>query len=197
MSRPQQGVMIVVVGPSGAGKDSVIADALHRLEGRLAVTLVRRAITRPADAGGEAHEAMSPDDFRARDAQGGFAVAWQAHGLAYGIPAETIAACEEGQTLIANGSRAVLARFEAVYPRLAIVNIVARPDIIAERLASRGRESAAEIRRRLERQVLECETRLGMTTIDNSGPLHEAGERLAEFVLSLSSTDGTGAASAC
>ena len=77
------GRLIAVVGPSGVGKDTVIAGlcaarpGLHR---------VRRAITREADAGGEDFEALSLAAFEAAEAAGAYALSWRAHGLAYGIP---------------------------------------------------------------------------------------------------------------
>lgn len=186
------GAMIVVVGPSGAGKDSVIDYAMARLRSRSAeVDLVRRVITRAGDAGGEDHEAISPEDFGARVDEGAFAVHWEAHGLHYGIPAACRLKLEEGRTLVVNGSRAVLDRFREAFPRVAVVNIVASPEVIAARLIARARESEAEIRRRLARQVPDLDGDPRLTTIDNSGPLEDAGERFAAFVLSLAKAEAS------
>lgn len=184
--------MIVVVGPSGAGKDSVIDYAMSRLKARSAdIELVRRVITRAQDAGGEDHEAVSPEEFQACVEQGGFAVHWEAHGLRYGIPSACHAKLQTGRTLVANGSRAVLETFRDAFPRVAVVNIVASPEVIAARLIARARESEAEIRQRLARQVPDIEGDPHLTTIDNSGPLDEAGERFAAFVLSLAKAEGS------
>eukprot|EP01035_Chromulina_nebulosa_P016307 gene16307-21610_t len=102
--------MIVVVGPSGAGKDSLIDFARDRLAGEGAVVFVRRFVTRGADAGNEDHQAVSLEAFeRMRDA-GAFAVHWGAHDLHYGIPADTRMQLAAGMTLIANGSRGAIAR---------------------------------------------------------------------------------------
>lgn len=186
------GAMIVVVGPSGAGKDSVIDYAMSRLASRSGdVELVRRVITRAGDAGGEDHEAMTPEDFKACAERGAFAVFWEAHGLHYGIPVDYRARVEEGRTLVANGSRAVLDRFRDAFPRVAVVNIVAAPEVIAARLVARGRESEAEIRNRLARQVPDIDGDPNLTIIDNSGPLEDAGERFAAFVLSLAKAESS------
>ncbi|KQS72009.1 ribose-phosphate pyrophosphokinase [Rhizobium sp. Leaf371] len=186
------GAMIVVVGPSGAGKDSVIDYAMTRLKTRSTeVELVRRVITRAHDAGGEDHEAISPEAFCARAEQGAFAVHWEAHGLHYGIPAACHAKLKDGRTLVANGSRAVLEKFREAFPRVAVVNIVASPEVIAARLIARARESEAEIRQRLARQVPDMTSDPHLTTIDNSGPLEEAGERFAAFVLSLAKAEAS------
>ncbi len=75
-------MLVLVVGPSGAGKDTLLEAAREALAADPRFRFVRRAITRPAEAGGEAHEAVTDTQFAART----FALAWQAHGLRYGIP---------------------------------------------------------------------------------------------------------------
>ncbi|WEZ82025.1 phosphonate metabolism protein/1,5-bisphosphokinase (PRPP-forming) PhnN [Rhizobium sp. 32-5/1] len=181
---PRPGTMIVVVGPSGAGKDSVIDFALRRLGRDVSLHLVQRAITRPTDAGGEDHECVSPEAFDARLYADGFAVAWEAHGLKYGIPRDTVERIGAGQTLIANGSRAALAQFRLVFPRLVIVQIVASAEVLAQRLVARGRESEANIRLRLARQAPEIVDK-DVVVIDNSGPLEIAGTQFADLVAAL------------
>lgn len=170
------GTMVVVVGPSGAGKDSVMSYAARHFADEVRVKFVRRVITRPADAGGEAHQAIDADGFRRHEAEGDFAVSWDAHGLSYGIPRETLDELAEGVTLIANGSRSALPAFAAIYPRLKVVVVTARPEILAARLAARGRESAEAIAKRLDRAVPEIVVASDTVVIDNSGALDDAGE---------------------
>lgn len=179
------GALVVVVGPSGAGKDSVIGFALKALAGRSDIHRVRRVITRAEDAGGEDHEAVSPAEFKERNFAGAFAVSWHAHGLDYGIPAEALGRLGNGEILIANGSRAALSRFRKVFGRLTVVNITATPEVLASRLAARGREGREEILSRLQRRVPDIVDGLDVVTIDNSGPLEEAGARFAELLASM------------
>ena len=178
------GAIVVVVGPSGAGKDSVIDYVMRHFAGCAEIDVVRRVITRPADAGGEDHESISCDVFDRRQAGGDFAVAWQAHGLSYGIPKETLDHVRAGRILIANGSRAVLDRFRQVFPRIVVVNITASPEVLASRLVLRGRESEEDILKRLQRRVPDLDAP-DVTTIDNSGPLDIAGNRFAALVDAL------------
>ena len=116
---------------------------------------------------------------------GDFAVAWQAHGLKYGIPKDALEKVRAGRILIANGSRAVLGQFRQAFPRVAIVNITASPQVLASRLVARGRESEQDILNRLKRQVPDIFDEPDVTTIDNSGPLEIAGSRFAALVTEL------------
>jgi ribose 1,5-bisphosphokinase len=187
VARPQPvaaGTMVVVVGPSGAGKDSVMSYAARHFADETRVRFVRRVITRPADAGGEAHEAIDADGFRQRATDGGFAVSWDAHGLSYGIPRETFDQLEKGTTLVANGSRSALPAFAEAYPRLKVVLVTARPDILAARLSARGRESADAIAKRLDRAVPEIVIGADTVIIDNSGALEEAGDAFISLLAS-------------
>lgn len=181
----KMGAIIVVVGPSGAGKDSVIGFVARHFADRQDIDFVRRVITRPSDAGGEDHESISGEVFDDRLSAGDFAVAWQAHGLKYGIPRDALEKVRAGRILIANGSRAVLGQFRQAFPRVAIVNITASPQVLASRLVARGRESEEDILNRLKRRVPDIFNEPDVTTIDNSGPLEIAGSRFAALVTEL------------
>lgn len=174
----QRGIMIVVVGPSGAGKDSLINLARARYRDDRQVAFVQRVITRPADGATEDHMPATSDEFEARERDGRFAVSWEAHGLRYGIPAETLEDIASGRILLANGSRAALDRFRAAYADLVVLEITARPEIIALRLAGRGRETASEIEKRLARDAGNWHPDCQHIRIDNSGTLDDAAEHL-------------------
>ena len=194
--RNRTGALIVVVGPSGAGKDSVIAFAVRHLAGHEKPGVVRRVITRPRDAGGEDHEPSTAEAFEARHAAGGFAVAWTAHGLKYGIPSEALERVRAGEILIANGSRAALGQFRQAFGAITVVNITASADVLARRLMSRGRESEAEILKRLQRQAPDLLDEPGVVTIDNSDPIEVAGRRLAALIVELRAAAGPATRSA-
>ena len=146
-------MLIAVVGPSGAGKDTLMAGARAALAQDPRFRFVRRAITRPAEAGSEDHEALSEADFAARRAAGGFALSWGAHGLRYGIPRDIEEDIAARRVVIANLSRAVLPEASARY-RLRVLNITAPMEVLAARLAARGRERTADIAARLARDVV-------------------------------------------
>lgn len=147
------GLFFFVVGPSGSGKDTLIEGAKAALGPTGRYVFARRAITRPADAGGEAHEALSVDQFDAVLAQGGFLIHWEAHGLKYGLRATLLDDMAAGSHVIANGSRAMVAALAERVPHLVVVEITAPEAVLAERLKGRGREGAENIAARLERKV--------------------------------------------
>ena len=82
-----RGRLIAVVGPSGVGKDSVMAGLIAA---RPDMRLVRRTITRAPDLGGEDYDAVTPEAFAEAARNGAFCVHWSAHGLSYGIPADVL-----------------------------------------------------------------------------------------------------------
>lgn len=176
------GVVVAVVGPSGAGKDTVIEYAREHLGDSGIIEFARRVITRPCDGSSEQHDSLSEDDFETAEAEGAFAVSWRAHGLRYGIPLAAEQAVRDGRVLIANVSRSVVGRMRRRYASFMVAEIVARPDILAERLAARGRETRAEVLARLARAKPED---LGpcVFRIDNSATPEMAGDAFLRLVL--------------
>lgn len=150
------GWLMTVVGPSGAGKDTLLGAARMVLSDDSRFVFARRAITRPAEtsqhAGAEEHLPMSEAEFIAARDRGAFALHWQAHGLRYGIPRAIEADLSAGRVVIANLSRAVLTEANSRY-RLRVIEVTAPPAILAARLARRGRETAEEIAERLSRRA--------------------------------------------
>lgn len=185
-SSPERGIMIAVVGPSGAGKDSLINLARTHYRDDPRVGFVQRVITRPADGATEDHIPATVEDFDLRERKGHFAVTWGAHGLRYGIPADTVDQIAAGRILIANGSRAALGGFRVAYSALAVLEITADPQVIAARLAGRGRESKSEIERRITRAVDDWQPDCPHARIDNSGAIEDAAEQLYAAVAALS-----------
>ncbi len=164
------GRLIGVVGPSGVGKDSLMQALASTVTG---FTLIRRVITRDGDAGGEDFEAVTEAEFETRRAAGEFCLHWQAHGLSYGIPKSVKNRVAKGEEVLVNLSRDVLTEISAIFPRVAVLNVTARPETLAARLADRGRETPEEIAARLARKRTLPEG-LDILTIHNDGPLEDA-----------------------
>lgn len=180
------GRLIVVVGPSGAGKDTLIDHARLALGDDPRVMFVRRVVTRRADESSEDHDTMSDADFATAEKAGAFAYTWRAHGLCYGLPAALSSHLADGGVAVANGSRAALPGLKKRFPELVTVLLTVRPDILAHRLAARGRESAVEIEARLRRAKDHAIDDADCIAIANDGAVEEAGGRLVELIRRLS-----------
>ena len=142
------GQLFIVVGPSGAGKDTLLAGAIAADP---SLHWARRVITRPETAGGEPFEGVDAPTFQHRLQAGDFALHWQAHGLQYGVPRLQLAPLDGGRAVLVNGSRAALPAAQTAFPNLIVICISAPPAVVATRLAARGRESAQDISARLKR----------------------------------------------
>ncbi|WP_245895154.1 phosphonate metabolism protein/1,5-bisphosphokinase (PRPP-forming) PhnN [Devosia submarina] len=175
------GCFVAVVGPSGVGKDSLIDFARARLEGSSGIAFVRRVVTRQADDWSEDHDSLDAQAFEEAEAAGHFALSWDAHGLRYGLPVGLENDLRAGRVVVANVSRGVVPALVARYPKAVVVSVVAERDVIAQRLAGRGRESVEAIRSRLDRSI-GISLPAGTVEIDNSGQLEVAGDRFVQLL---------------
>ena len=178
------GLFVAVVGPSGAGKDTLLRLAADTLRDRTSIVFARRVVTRAAVAAIEDHAVMPEEAFAAAEAEGAFCLSWRAHGLAYGLPAELHARLSCGESIVANVSRRVLATAAERFRRLAVVEITASRAVLVERIASRGREAPAEIAARLDRAapLMVPATAERLCRIDNDGPPDAGAATLAAFL---------------
>ena len=147
----RSGVLFLVVGPSGVGKDSLINGARQFLEQDVSFWFPTRFITRPADSGGEIHQALTSDEFDQLARDGAFMLSWRAHGHGYGIPVAAKEALARGRSVIVNVSREVIDEARRLWSPIRVMLITAPRDVLRERLIRRGRETADDIERRLDR----------------------------------------------
>lgn len=175
-------VLALVVGPSGAGKDTLIGKAHEALADDPRFVFVRRVVTRHAVAALEDHDTMDEAAFTVALMRGDFALHWDAHGLRYGIPASIDAELDAGRVVIANGSRAAIPSAREKYPDCVVFLITASRAVRAQRLAARGRETADAVQSRLEREGIELSPDVERITIDNSGALDDS---VATFLAEL------------
>jgi len=149
MTRIGPGRLVLVVGPSGAGKDTLIDLARAALRDDASIVFPRRVITRAA--ADEPHDTMDPDAFDKAARAGAFALTWEAHDLRYGIPAGIDADIRAGRKVVCNVSRAIIAEARERYADVRVVLVTAPPDVLAARLAARARGSDGDLARRLAR----------------------------------------------
>ena len=176
-------ILIYVVGPSGAGKDSLLAWLRHHWPSPGGLHVARRTITRPVQAGAEQHEAVSEAEFGNLVSQGAFACHWQAHGFCYGIRVAELAP-PAALCVCLSGSRQHLPFALRQWPHLQVLHVTAPADLIAQRLMLRGRDTAASVRARLSRPPgLPAMDASAVFEVCNDGSLAQAGQQVLTWLL--------------
>lgn len=166
-----KGRLIAVVGPSGVGKDSLISGIVDAAPH---IRRARRVITRASGFCGEEHDRISPEEFAAQAKAGAFCLHWEAHGLNYGIPSQVLKDVQDGDTVIANLSRSVLAEAKRMFPALLVLHVTASPSVLAQRLSERGRDTPQDIEKRLARTANPLPDGVKIVDICNNGLLSDA-----------------------
>jgi ribose 1,5-bisphosphokinase len=180
--RSEPGCLVFVVGPSGAGKDTLIRLAARELDSAPRVRVARRVITR-ASNDHEDHGSVDQAQFETMSANGAFCLEWAAHGLRYGIPRQVEDEVRLGAIVICNGSRAAAARMRRRFVKSAIVLVTAPREILAERIVARGRD--VSVSNRLDRDLENWVHDDADHVIDNSGNPADAAAELLSYVRGL------------
>ena len=181
--RPQAigpGRLVLVVGPSGAGKDTLLGLANAVFADDPGIVFPRRVVTREASAF-EDNDQVSLDDFERALAQDAYAMHWRAHGHLYALPRSIDGEIRAGRIVVANVSRTVIGAMRGMYADVVVVSITAPPEILAERLAARGRGSDGQIQQRLTRSVDDAAIAPDIV-ISNVGSAEANAERLIEVI---------------
>jgi ribose 1,5-bisphosphokinase len=169
------GRLILVVGPSGAGKDTLLGLARAACAQDRGVVFPRRVVTREASAF-EDNAQVSFEVFRQARASGEFAVHWEAHGHGYGLSRAIDDDLRAGRTVVANVSRTVIAAVRHAYATVTVVSITAPPEILQRRLAARARDSDGQVEDRLQRAVSDPAAVPDITIINIGSAEHHARE---------------------
>lgn len=184
---PSSGILVLVVGASGVGKDALVEGARQALAREAVFAFPERVVTRQPHAA-EKHISIAAEDFRAAKERGAFALAWSAHGIHYGIPIAISDDLRAGRVVVANVSRAIIADAKRRFMRVSVVLIECPPALRADRLARRGREAPRDIEHRLNRVVDVFDRSLADVVIDNSGHLEDGVDTLVSMLRTCTSS---------
>jgi ribose 1,5-bisphosphokinase len=176
------GHLFLIVGPSGAGKDSLLDLAKVHFAMNPNIIFPQRYITRSGDAGGEDHIEVDEEEFEQLKQTGQFAFSWGAHDLKYAIPLSINTALEKGCNVVVNVSRGVIEYVRENYDHVSVISIVVNQDELSRRLTQRGRENTFEIINRLDRAKKFSVHGNDVIEIDNSGDIEVATEMLIKTI---------------
>ncbi|MBI0163336.1 phosphonate metabolism protein/1,5-bisphosphokinase (PRPP-forming) PhnN [Bartonella sp. M0283] len=193
---------MAIVGPSGAGKDTIM-NAVHEvLKNNPEFLFVRRIITRKAginsfndhdetsqNIGNEDNIGVSLEKFFELSQKASFSLQWFAHGIHYGLPMGIVDEVHKGKIVIANVSRAELEHAKELFGKVYVIEINAPIGILKERLLGRKREKITDIAERLKRANIPIQLPEGAKYcyIDNSGNVKSAVDKMLSILQSLSS----------
>jgi ribose 1,5-bisphosphokinase len=174
------GRLVLVVGPSGAGKDTLLGLARAACADDGNVVFPRRVITREASAS-EENEEVSIGTFQEASARGDYAVHWEAHGHCYALRRTIEDEIRAGRTIVANVSRTVVGAMRGAYADVVVVSITAPPNVLAERVAMRARSSDGMVENRLHRTVADVSA-VPDATIVNTGSAEYHARQLVRVI---------------
>ena len=174
------GCLVLVVGPSGAGKDTLIRLARWELAHEPRYVFQRRLVTRPPSQD-EDNDMIDAAAFSRGQAENRFTLSWRAHGLGYAVPAEAGHLAESGHVVVCNVSRRIVGEARARCARVSVVEVTAPPDVLARRLAARSRAEDGDLSARLTRAAPVAAD----LTILNTGAPEQAAARFIEHLRAL------------
>lgn len=167
------GRLVLVVGPSGAGKDTLLGLAKAACADDPGIVFPRRVITRQASAS-EDNEEVSAGTFQEALSRGDFAMHWEAHGHRYALWRAIDDDIRAGRTVVANVSRTVIAAVRGAYADVVVVLVTAPPNVLAERIALRARGSDGRLEQRLNRTVEDAAAAPDVTIVNVSSAEYHA-----------------------
>jgi ribose 1,5-bisphosphokinase len=174
------GRLVLVVGPSGAGKDTLLGLATAACADDPAIVFPRRVITREASAA-EENEEVSAGTFQEALTRGEYAMHWEAHGHCYALPRAIDDDIRSGRTIVANVSRTVIGAMRRAYADVVVVLVTAPPNVLAERIAMRARSSDGRVENRLRRTVEDASAAPDVTIV-NTGSVEYHSRQLVRII---------------
>lgn len=172
-----QSLIILVVGASGAGKDTLLKEAKKELKD---FNFIQRYITRKPDNNEQNHH-ISSKEFEDAKSDNFFISTWLAHGFYYGIAKEDI---KNGVNCI-SVSRGAIKDFEANYENVITLHVNIPRAQLESRLIKRGRESINEIQKRLARSYKRIDAK-NLVEFQNTKILGESIKDFINLLCSLS-----------
>ncbi|MBN1923757.1 MAG: hypothetical protein JW791_03275 [Nanoarchaeota archaeon] len=172
-----KGVLFLMVGNSGSGKDSVIKYVVNKIPG---LRKVKRHVTRQ-DSETEEFISLKKEDFNKDD----YFIFWEAYDKLYGVDREVLEGLMNGKNYIVNISRKTIKKTMERWSNCYVIECVIPVKLIRQRLNDRGREDEAEIEKRIQRALTAPLLNPDCTIDTSNSDVSIAGERLISFINSI------------
>ncbi len=151
------GLLFVLVGPAGAGKNAIMNEVLRQLADLHQLPTATTRPMRDTEQQGREHLFVSDAEFQKMDERHELIESQTVHNHLYGTPRATIeAAMHDGRDLIADIEPLGATYLHTAYPDNTVLIFVQPPSVddLIKRMSIRG-ESQDEIDRRLQRVEME------------------------------------------
>jgi len=183
MAKDFNGILFLIVGNSGSGKDSIISGVISKYPSNLKqIYAPKRYITRPPSKF-EKNISITPEEFRKMEINGKFALKWNIYGLNYGILTEIENFLNKGHPVIINVSRTIVKQAREMYKNVKVIFIEVPFEITLQRIKDRKRESDDLLKERIERARKNQKFAEADFTIDNSGNLADAINQFFTYLI--------------
>jgi len=185
MKKDYDGVLFLIVGNSGSGKDTLIRAIVERYPSdHKQILTPKRYITR-APSETEENISITEEDFQKLAKKGKFAFEWHIYGLSYGVPLIIDDWLSSGHPVIINVSRKIVEEAREKYKNLKVIFVNVPFEVSVKRLKERKRESESQLKQRIERARTHQKYDEADFVVDNSGLLENAIEIILDYILSM------------
>ena len=182
------GKLVLVVGNSGSGKDSIISGVVERFPSNLKkIHLTRRYITRPPSET-ENNISITPQIFKEMSLQKKFSLEWHIYDLDYGVPIDIDDWLKRGHLVIVNVSRTIVKKARSIYHNILVVFISVPFNITLKRVKERARESGKLLQNRIQRAKDNQTFPEADVVVDNSGELEIAIDQFLSYLMRVIKT---------
>ncbi|RLC71849.1 MAG: guanylate kinase [Chloroflexi bacterium] len=153
-------LLIVLSGPSGAGKDAILRSLKDSIPSLFHVATLTTRPRRPGEVEGEDYHFVSPEKFQELRERGELLEWAEVYGRLYGVPREPVRkALAEGKDVILRVDAQGAATLKRIAPEGVFIFVVpASLEEVRHRLERRGTESAEEFKLRMEKAEREMES---------------------------------------
>lgn len=182
----QRPLLIVISGPSGVGKDSVVQNMKARQSDIFFVVTMTDRAPRPEEKDGKDYFFVSTQDFQDLVESGGFIEHAVVYGDLKGVPREQVRqAMESGWDVVMRLDVQGAAHIRAICPGAVLIFLTAESkEAIRERLVRRERKVTEDLERRIQtaQGEMDCVGQFDYVVVNRDGQLEQAVDQVMAII---------------